>query len=228
MKTGQNAKVALVTGASSDIGRAIALALSDAGYDIAIHYNKSQIKAQSLRSQLPQSILLPCDLNQTEIVPTIIHATIKHFGRLDVLVNNASVFRDDKHYTNRWEETLNINLIAPMTLCYHAEQYVSHIINICDIIAERPWKHHVSYAVSKSGLATLTRALAIHFAPRVRVNAVSPGFISGGPSEYLKNRIPLGRNGTPDEVAEVVRFLVESSGFITGQIISVDGGRLLQ
>ncbi len=247
--------VALVTGGARRVGRAIVLALADAGCDVAVHYRSSCAEAEALVEQVATrgrtALAVQGDLNDSSVWPRVISETVGRFGRLDVLINNASVFdvgmsagaepsKDtvegfDPEY---WESVLRTNLIAPMALCHHAHPHLKKtgkgkIINLCDIAAERPWRHHLAYCASKSALATLTRALARALAPEIQVNAVAPGIAQfpEGYSEELRNRlmerVPLGRAGTPKEVAQLVRFLVEFGGYMTGQIISIDGGRSL-
>jgi len=135
-----------------------------------------------------------------------------------------------------WDRTMRVNAVAPAALAYYARPHLAadgcgRIINLCDISAERPWPHYLAYCASKAALVALTRGLARAFAPRITVNGVSPG-IAVFPEEYpaalrekIVSRVPLAREGTPEEVARLVRFLAESGDYITGQIISIDGGR---
>ncbi len=247
--------VALVTGGARRVGRAIVLALADAGCDVAVHYRSSHVEADALVEQVAtrgqRGVAVQGDLNDPRVWPEVISETVDRLDRLDVLINNASVFDVGSSVGSEpledtvegfrpdyWESVLRTNLIAPMALCHHARPHLKKtgkgkIINLCDIAAERPWRHHLAYCASKSALATLTRALARALAPEIQVNAVAPG-IAQFPERYsedLRNRlierVPLGRAGTPREVAQLVRFLVESGGYMTGQIIAIDGGRSL-
>jgi pteridine reductase len=247
--------VALVTGGARRVGRAIVLALAEAGCDVAVHYRSSHTEAHALVEQITtrgrKGVAVQGDLNDRCVWPEVISETVGRLDRLDVLINNASVFDAESPVgaapsedtvegfrPDYWESVLRTNLIAPMALCHHAHPHLKKtgkgkIINLCDIAADHPWRHHLAYCASKSALATLTRALARALAPEIQVNAVAPG-IAMFPEEYsedLRNRlikrVPLGRAGTPREVAQLVRFLVESGGYMTGQIISIDGGRSL-
>jgi pteridine reductase len=182
------------------------------------------------------------DLTDSTTWPGIIRQTIESLGRLDVLINNASMFltetpdRIDRFDPGLWDTMLRTNVVAPAALCHHAASYLrasgrGRIVNLCDISSERPWPKNLAYCVSKAALSALTKGLARALAPEILVNGVAPG-IAVFPDEYsadlrekLVRRVPLGREGTPQEVASVVRFLVESGDYITGQVILIDGGR---
>ena len=238
--------VALVTGGARRVGRAVVLALARGGCDIAIHYRRSRPEAADLASQVAglgrRVVTVTGDLSDPSSWPAIVGRTIDHFKRLDVLVNNAAVFLTGEPDTvdgfahERWEAILRTNLVAPMALSHQARPYLASegngkIINLCDIAADRPWPDHLAYCASKAALAALTKGLALALAPQIQVNGVAPG-IAVFPEEYstdtrqrITRRVPLEREGTPEEVAELVRFLVESGDYITGQIVPIDGGR---
>lgn len=238
--------VALVTGASRRVGRAIAVELAHAGADVAVHFRSGSQDAREtinqIRSLRRQGIGVQADLTEESSWAYVVEQVRKGLGRLDILVNNASAFLTDKPDTvarfdpAHWEAMFRIHVLAPMGLVSHAEPLLSRsgrgsVINLCDISAERPWKNHLAYCTSKAGLVALTKGLAVALAPRVRVNGVSPG-IAVFPREYdvalrkkLSQRVPLKRSGSPKEVAQLVRFLVESGDYITGQVIAIDGGR---
>lgn len=238
--------VALVTGGAKRVGRAIVLALADAGCDVAIHYRRSHAEADELVEQVTRmgrrAVALAADLDDPTTWPVLIRRTVEALGRLDVLINNASLFLTDDPDTiegfdaARWEAMLRTNVTAPVALCHHARRHLAehgagNIVNLCDIAADRPWPDHLSYGTSKAALVAVTRGLARAMAPSIRVNAVAPG-IAVFPETYscdvrrkLTSRVPLGREGSPGEVAAVVRFLVESGDYMTGQILPVDGGR---
>lgn len=247
--------VALITGGARRVGRAIVLELADAGYDVAIHYKTSHAQAIDLAEQVSgmrrRAIAVEGDLNDPESWPQTILRTVEQLQRLDVLINNASVFSSganasdpdradtvDGFRIEQWESMLRTNLVAPMALCHHARPYLEahghgKIINLCDIAGDRPWRGHLAYCASKAALAALTKGLARALAPNVQVNGVAPG-IAEFPSEYpdelrrrLIDKVPLGRAGTCDEVARLVRFLARSGDYLTGQIIAIDGGRSL-
>ncbi|MCH7884693.1 MAG: SDR family oxidoreductase [Planctomycetes bacterium] len=240
--------VALVTGGAVRVGRAIGLELAHAGCDIAIHYHQSRLQAEDLASEIEKigrrAVIISGDLEDASSWPTIVDRSVDALGRLDVLVNNASIFLTDTADTLEgfdpllWTRMLRINLLAPMALSHHARTYLGasglgKIINLGDGCVERPWPEHLAYCASKAGLAAMTKALARAFAPKVQVNAVAPG-IAVFPDSYspalrekLQRRVPLGRAGSPEEVAGLVRFLAESGDYITGQTIPIDGGRNL-
>lgn len=240
--------VALVTGGAKRVGRAIVLELARAGCDVAIHYRHSRAEAQLLKASVVdmgrRAVTVSGDLNEPANWPAIIRQTVEGLGRLDVLVNSASMFLTanpdsiDSFDAGQWESLLRTNLVAPMALCHYARPHLDahgggKIINLCDISAERPWPQHLGYCASKAALVALTRGLARALAPRVQVNGVAPG-IAIFPEAYeeemrrkLTDQVPLGRPGTPEEVARLVRFLAETGDYITGQIIPIDGGRSL-
>ncbi|UCE58368.1 MAG: SDR family oxidoreductase [Phycisphaerales bacterium] len=238
--------VALVTGAARRVGRAIALELARAGCDVAIHYRRSEGDARELAEEVRalkrKGTVIRADLSEPESWPFIIERTVEKMGRLDVLVNNASEFHAVPLDVNEafdqvgWERTLRVNLVAPASLSYHARRHLkSHgqgkIINLTDIQAERPTPSNLVYCVSKAALDALTKGLARAFAPDIQVTGVALGIAEfpDGYSESLRqkliNQVPLRRAGTPQEVAQVVRFLVESGDFVTGEIVRLDGGR---
>jgi pteridine reductase len=235
--------VALVTGAAVRVGRAIALELAQAGCDVGLHYHRSQEEARSAAEQIRalgrRCEPIAADLTRAEAPRTVVARVVEALGGLNVLVNNASVFepmRIEEFELANWERTLQTNLTAPAALCHFAQPHLlagaaGKIVNICDIVADRPWSSHIAYCASKAGLICLTRSLAKSLAPKVQVNGVSPG-IAAFPDDYdeelrarLVARVPLGRAGSPQDIARTVRFLVENGDYITGQIINVDGGR---
>ncbi len=240
--------VALVTGGARRVGRAVVLELARAGCDVAIHYRDSGDEARQLAARIVEmgrrAVTVGGDLDDPASWPRVIHDTVAGLHRLDVLVNNASAFRNDVEDSlegfdrDRWESMLRTNLVAPMALCHHAQPHLEasgngKIVNLCDISAERPSPKHLAYCTSKAALAALTKGLARALAPRVQVNGVAPG-IAVFPDDYeeelrrrLTSQVPLKREGTPEEVARLVRYLVESGDYLTGQIVAIDGGRSL-
>jgi len=236
-------KRALVTGAAKRVGRAIALELAGAGCDVAVHYWSSEDEAVGLREQITavgrRCCLVRGDLGDPDTPGRLVDETVAALGGLDILVNNASVFGRmalEDFDPGEWERDLRVNLTAVAGMCHHARAHLlegagGKIVNLCDIAAERPWKGHLAYCVSKAGIVCLTKALARELAPKVQVNGVAPG-IAVFPEYYdeatrqaLIGRVPLKRAGSPVDVAATVRFLVERGDYITGQIIPVDGGR---
>ncbi len=237
------AKVALVTGAARRVGRAIALELARAGYDVAVHHHRSHADAASLGDEIAavgrRVCLVQGDLADADAPARMVAESVRQLGRLDVLVNSAAVFGRmslEQFDRDAWQRELDVNLTAAAALCHHARPHlaadgVGRIVNICDISADRPWPGHLAYCVSKAGLVCLTKALARGLAPDILVNGVAPG-IAVFPDDYdakvrsrLTAQVPLGRTGQPEDVAAVVRFLVEDGCYITGQVINVDGGR---
>jgi len=235
--------VALITGGARRVGRAIALSLAEAGCDVAVHYHTSEADAASLADSIValgrRCALVRGNLAQTRTPGQLVSATVEQLGRLDVLVNNASVFGAmslDAFTPKGWDQELRINLTAVAALCHHARPHLQaarpgKIVNLCDISAERPWPEHLAYCVSKAGVACLTRALARELAPNVQVNGVAPG-IAVFPESYdqatrqaLISKVPLRRAGRPEDIAAAVRYLVQNGDYVTGQILAVDGGR---
>ena len=238
-------KVALVTGAARRIGAAIATTLHTAGARVVIHYRHSANEAGELAARMnagrPDSaITMPCDLLIDGNPQQLIDSVIGWSGRLDILVNNASSFYPTplgQINTENWSDLVGSNLQAPLFLSQAASAHLTatgrgNIVNIVDIHARRPLRDHHVYGCAKAGLVMLTRSLAKDMAPAVRVNGVAPGAIAwpeDGMTEVTKqsivDQIPLGKTGKPADIANAVLFLVRDATFVTGQIISIDGGR---
>lgn len=254
--------VALVTGAARRIGAAIARRLHADGYDLALHYHRSQGEMQALadalQAQRDNSVLTLCaDLAEFDRLPELVAHCLGRFGRLDALVNNASNFFPTPFpdaTPGQWDALMAVNARAPLFLSQAAAPHLAKaqgaIVNLVDIHAEQPLRGHPIYGMAKAALVHMTRALALELAPEVRVNAVAPGAIlwpeqpsqnehgqdQHGRSEYAKSdaakqallsRMPLARIGTPEEVAETVRWLLHDATYMTGQVLRVDGGRTL-
>jgi pteridine reductase len=233
-------KVALITGGAQRVGRAIALKLADAGFHVVITYRSSEDKAAELAKRLgKQAILIRADLTDLPAAPEQIRAQVAdEFGRLDVLVNNASAYlpaRLAKTEIALMRKLMSVHFEAPLLLCQKFEPMLresrGHVINMVDLLAERPWPEYLAYCASKAALANLTLGLARELAPEVTVNAIAPGVVEwpenypdDEKAKYLK-RVPLNRAGTPEEVADLVHFLATGGSYITGQIIRLDGGR---
>ena len=243
---GESRSVALVTGSARRIGAEIARRQHAAGYDLALHYRGSADDAQALATELEavranSTLLLQADLAEFDRLPELVAKTIGRFGRLDALVNNASGFHPTPFGATtpaQWDELFAINARAPFFLSQAAAPHLANangaIVNIADIHAERPLRGHAVYAMSKAALLHMTRSLALELAPKVRVNAVSPGAIlwpEGGKDPEAQvailARTPLGRTGTPQEIAEAVLWLLQDARYCTGQTLHVDGGRML-
>jgi len=237
-------KVVLVTGGAKRVGAAIVRRLHGAGARVALHYRGSEAGAERLEAELVaaragSAARLRRDLLEPNAAEELVAAVIERFGRLDLVVNNASIFypgKIGKIEPRHWDELVGSNLRAPLFVSQaaapHLKQARGAIVNITDIHAERPLKGFALYSVAKAGLAALTRSLALELAPEVRVNAVAPGAIAwpedGKFDNAERQRIvattPLGRIGAPQDIAQAVHFLA-TAPFVTGQTIAVDGGR---
>ena len=245
MSAKENNPVALITGSAHRIGACIARHLHQQNYRVIIHYHSSAETAQRLVDELNQlradsADLLKANLSEPAEIEKLSQQAIKCFGQLDVLVNNASRFFPtpigDVTLT-QWENLVNTNLRAPFFLAQalHQQLKQSHgcIINITDVYGHRPLNDHPVYSMTKAGLIMLTKSLSKEMGPEVRVNAVSPGAIIWPDNELsderkseILNNTSLQRIGGPDDIAETVVFLA-SADYVSGQIIAVDGGRLL-
>lgn len=239
-------KVVLITGAAQRIGAEIARTLHQQGASIVIHYRHSSGAAEQLNDELNQqrsnsSAIAQADLINIDNHAQLIETCVQHFGRLDVLVNNASTFYPTPVGAITladWEDLLGSNLKAPLFLSQTATPQLKKnrgcIINIVDIHAERPLKEHTVYCAAKAGLVMLTKSLARELAPDIRVNGVAPGAIlwpeqsmGDETKASILSRIALKRQGQPTEIAKAVAFLASDASYTTGQILNVDGGRSL-
>lgn len=238
-------QVALITGAAQRVGAEIARELHRSGMRVVIHYRASADAALTLQEELlavrPDSAaLLRADLLDTAALPALVAAAERQWGRLDALINNASSFYPTAIGAiteTQWDDLVGSNLKAPLFLSQAAAPLLAaqqgNIVNIVDIHAERPLKGYPLYCAAKAGLAMLTKALARELAPAIRVNAVAPGAIlwpaqaSEETRRAIVARTALKRQGQPRDVARAVRFLIHEAEYMTGQIITVDGGRSL-
>lgn len=240
-----NGEVVLITGAAKRVGNAIARELHAAGARVVIHYRSAVDDAQALVEELnarrPASAAsVQADLLDTTSLTRLVEDTVSHFGRLDALVNNASSFFLTPVGTIdevAWADLIGSNLKAPLFLTQAAAPYLADangaVVNITDIHAERPLAGYALYCAAKAGLLGLTRALAIELGPQVRVNAVAPGPIlwpddDAFPADERRRIVEhtlLKREGSPEDIARTVRFLLADAPYITGQVINVDGGR---
>jgi pteridine reductase len=237
---------ALVTGGARRIGAAIVRRLHAAGHDIALHHHHSAGEAKALAAELERTrvgsvLLLQAELAEFDRLPELVAATVGRFGRLDALVNNASAFFPTpfgEATPAQWDALFAANARAPFFLSQAAAPHLrasrGAIVNLADIHGERPLRGHALYGMSKAALIQMTQSLALELAPEVRVNAVSPGAIlwpDGGKSDAERSeliaRTPLARTGTPAEIAEAVRWLLCDATYTTGQVVRVDGGRML-
>ncbi len=240
-------RVVLVTGAARRVGAAIARRLHADGYDLALHYRASAADMQALAGELEamragSTLILQAELAAFDRLPELVARTVGHYGRLDALVNNASAFYPTpvgKATPAQWEELFAVNARAPFFLAQAAASHLraarGAIVNIADVYAEQPRADLAVYAASKAALLAVSRGLAVSLAPEVRVNAVSPGAIlwpDSGIDPAVQTRLlaqtPLGRIGDPADIAATVAWLLgDAAGYVTGQVIHVDGGRAL-
>lgn len=235
-------RVALVTGGAVRVGRAIALALAAEGCDVTINYHRSAAAARAtvreLRALGVEARALQADVSRPPEVRHLVRATLRRFGRLDLLVNNAAIFfRTPFERTTpaQWDRLLAVNLRGPFLVSQAAARVMrragaGRIINIADVAGTRPWPSYIPYCVSKAGLLMLTRGLALTLAPSVQVNCVAPGAVlppEGAPAALrrrLRRQVPMGREGDPADVAAAVVFFATCPAYITGQVLFVDGG----
>lgn len=239
-------KVVLITGAARRIGAETARVLHANGMNIVIHYRKTRSEALALQTELNDArtdsvIIVQADLSKPKGITPLIQQCTETFGRLDVLINNASSFYPSPigSVTDvQWEDLMSSNLKAPFFLSQAAaptlKKHNGCIINIADIHADRPLKEHTVYCMAKSGLVMMTKSLARELGPEIRVNAVAPGAIvwpENDLDELTKQRIisrtTLKREGSLNDIAKTILFLITQSPYITGQVINVDGGRSL-
>jgi pteridine reductase len=240
--------VALITGAARRIGAAIASHLHAGGYDVVVHYRRSSSDALQqvavLNASRPDSALaLAADLADAQACNQLVEAAArwKH-GRLDALVNNASSFRRTPLGTideAAWHELVDGNLKAALFCSQAAAPWLREsggaIVNLCDVHTERPLPQFSVYSAAKAGIVAITRGLALELAPRVRVNAVSPGSLdwpedgifTEAEQQQTEAAIPLGRLGNGEDIASAVAFLLRGNRYITGQVLAVDGGASL-
>lgn len=240
-----NGKVALVTGGARRIGREIALGLARAGADVVINYlgtppEEAEATAAEIVALGRRAITIRADVAEKAEVDRLIRETANVFGRLDVLVNNASTFIATPFLAieeAEWDRVMAVNLKAPFLLAQAAHPLLRRdgggvVINISDLSGLQPWPNYAHHSVSKAGLIHLTRVLARALGPEVRANCIAPGTVLP-PEDYTeeelrrsRERTVLHRIGAPDDVVRALLFLVESD-FVTGETVVVDGGRLL-
>ena len=231
----------LITGSARRIGRSLALAVARSGFDVAVHYNQSRLEAESLCREIAdigrKAILLQADLSQPDQVGSLVPQILEQ-GSLVALINNASIFEklDWKSSTlEEWNIHQMVNLTAPFLLSQAFARTLpsgrqGRIINMLDWRALRPGADHLPYTISKSGLAALTRSLAVALAPKITVNALALGAVlppSDGDryQRTILERVPAGRWGTLEEIDRALLFLLTGPSYMTGEILHIDGGR---
>jgi pteridine reductase len=237
-------KTALVTGAARRVGACISRALHGAGANVVLHYRSSPESAAKLADELNSvrpgsAVLAACDLLQINQLSALAAAGTLAFGRLDILVNNASTFYPTpvgNVTENNWNDLIGTNLKAPLFLAQATAPALRDsgglILNLADIHATRPLLRYPVYSVAKAGLVMLTKSLAYELGPHIRVNAIAPGVVmwpDNGVNEELRaamvDRSALRRPGSPEDVARAVLFFATQAPYITGQVLAVDGGR---
>lgn len=240
-------RVAIVTGASRGIGRAVALALAAEGAKVVVNYASSSGAADEVVAQITaaggEAIALQADVSKSDQVETLIKESKDKFGRLDVLVNNAGITRDTllmRMKPEDWQAVIDLNLTG-VFLCTRAaskimlKQKSGRIINIASVAGQMGNPGQANYSAAKAGVIGFTKTVAKEVAPRgITVNAVAPGFIETDMTKEIKSEdiikyIPLGRYGKPEEIAGMVKFLAAdpAAAYITGQVFNVDGGMVM-
>lgn len=242
-------QIVLVTGGTRGIGRAIALEFGRKGAKLVVNYTSSEEKAKALIAELAEmgceAVAIQADVSKAEDAERLVSEAVKAFGRVDVLVNNAGITRDNlliRMKESDWDEVMNVNLKGAFLMSKAVgklmlKQRSGAMVNLTSVVGIMGNAGQANYSASKAGVIGLTKSLAREFASRgVRVNAVAPGYIltdmtsvlSDEATSHFTSQIPLGRAGTPEDVAKAVCFLCsEDSAYMTGQVLHVDGGMLI-
>jgi len=237
-------RVVLITGAARRLGAGLARGFHSAGANIAIHYHRSESDAERLRDEFnttrkDSAIATSANLLDLAELPRLVERALTAFGRLDVLINNASTFYPTPVGSiepSQWDDLMGTNLKAPLFLSQAAAPALRRaqglIINMIDIHGQRPLRDHPVYSTAKAGLAMLTRSLARELGPDIRVNGIAPGPIlwpDSGINQHLQeeiiSRTQLKRRGSPDDIVRTALFFATDAPYVTGQILAVDGGR---
>jgi 3-oxoacyl-[acyl-carrier protein] reductase len=241
-------QVAVVTGASRGIGRAVAIALAAAGAQVVVNYARSSTAADEVVAEIVtaggSAVAIQADVSQADQVDGLINGTLKQFGRVDVLVNNAGITRDTlllRMKLEDWQAVIDLNLTG-VFLCTRAvakimlKQRSGRIINIASVAGQMGNPGQANYSAAKAGVIGFTKTVAKELASRgITANAVAPGFIETdmtddlGNTDEIRKFIPLGRFGQPEDIAGMVRFLAAdpAAAYITGQVFNVDGGMVM-
>ena len=238
-------KVVFITGGARRVGRVIALAFAERGAHVSISYNTSSVDAEQTVAECEKrgarALAVRGNLAQPSEATAVVSEVMTHFGRLDVLVNNAAIYYPTPFGSvteEQWDAFLDVNAKGPFFCAQAAAPALQadgggKIINLADWAGERPYEDYLPYCISKAGVIALTKGLARELAPEVQVNAIAPGPVLL-PEDYGDQErrdviaaIPLRRIGSPEDIARTAVFLCEGTDFITGAIIPVDGGRLI-
>nr|AIA16197.1 Enoyl-(Acyl carrier protein) reductase [uncultured bacterium] len=230
-------RVVLVTGGAKRVGRAIVETMAARGWEVVFTYNTSRDESASVKSTNADISCVKADFNELDRYEKELRAAVEAKGQLNALVNCASIYQPDPA---GWDQAFHrrmfaVNLEAPLRLADWFAPMLrasrGHVVNMVDLLAERPWPKFRAYCASKAALANATLSLARQLAPEVTVNGIAPGVVDWPPgfpddekAKYLR-RVPLDRAGTPEDVANLVHFLLTQGSYITGQIIRLDGGR---
>jgi NAD(P)-dependent dehydrogenase (short-subunit alcohol dehydrogenase family) len=235
-------KTVLITGGARRLGKAIVLAMAEKKANVVFTYLHSADQATEILGQIESAgapgLAIECDVRQPESVEKTVGMVLDRFGTIDLLVNNAGVFYTSKLEEitpEQWDEVFDVNVRAPFLFSQRSipalRSALGRIINLGSLGAQRPWATHAHYCSSKAALHMLTQVMAKALAPHIAVNCVAPGMIDSeeGPREIstldrFAAKTPMGRNGSPQDVVNAVMYLATASHFITGQILTVDGG----
>lgn len=235
-------KLALVTGAGVRLGKATAIELARAGYDLVVHYNSSRGPAEETAGEVRElgreAHLVQADLSREDGVDKLVASTLELGRGLQLLVNNASIFYPTpkpEDWVKHWDTYQMVNLKSPflvtMGFLSQLKERGGSVVNIVDIWARFPLRRFLPYSVAKSGLEALTRCLALELAPDVRVNGVSPGAALPPPNsedsmDKMLTQVPMGTYGGADSIANAVLYFAQAE-YVTGQVLPVDGGRII-
>jgi pteridine reductase len=232
---------ALVTGAAKRVGRAIALELGRAGLDVGVHYRSSQDAAEEVVAEIEaaggQAFSVQADLSLASEIGALVDTVKRRWQHLDLLVHNASTFEPvpfEQITTAKFDEMMAVNVRAPFILSRECTSLLREkgglVVHMCDIGGERPMSGYAHYSVSKSAMSGLVKAMAVELGPTIRSVGIAPGQVMWPPNwdasyrKKMTDRIPMGRVGKPEDVARLVRFLLEEGTYINGEIITLDGG----
>ena len=232
----------MITGGARRLGGAIALAMAKAGANVTFTFRQSEEAArQTLKEILrdgPHGLAIACDVRQEKDIQQAVEQARQQFGRIDILVNNAGVFQKAKLEeitAEQWDEVFAVNVRAPFLVSKHClpalREARGRIIHMGSLGGEKPWATHAHYCSSKAALHMLTQVMAKALAPEIAVNCVAPGMIdAGGGEKYpallqrLAEQTPMRRNGVPEDVVSAVMYFATAPHFLTGQVLTVDGG----